>query len=88
MTIVTKKRFKDNGETILSFGEEFLVICLKCQNCANVIPKFQEIKYNKYSYSKIDSVKLTCLSCGYAKLKEEFDTFYLGNYDFYFQLPL
>lgn len=83
-----KIRFKDNGERLINFGEEFLVVCPNCKNCANVIPKYKEVKFNKNVYSQIDSAKLTCLSCGYSKIKEKVDTVYLGDYDFYFKLPL
>jgi hypothetical protein len=88
MKRTTKIRFKDNGERLSDFGEQFLVICPNCKNCATVIPKFKEAKYNKYVYITIDSVGLTCFTCGYSKRKENVNTYYLGDCDFYFQLPL
>ena len=81
-------RFKDNGEWLFNFGEEFLVICPNCKNCARVIPDFNKSNLELNWSKRINSVKLTCLNCGFSKIKDKIEVLYIGDHDFYFQLPL
>ena len=70
MNNTNKIIFKDNGEILSDFGEQFLVSCPKCKKCANVFPVFKKIESNLSLINKIDFAKLTCFNCGYSKIKD------------------
>ncbi len=82
----TRKEFKDNGEYIYNFGDEFLVECSKCQSLARVVIS-GELDKNLPIYSP---KKLICPNCGLNKTlsSKEMRVSVNGSFDMHFGLPL
>ncbi|MBD0300766.1 MAG: hypothetical protein ICV85_00905 [Tolypothrix sp. T3-bin4] len=76
-------RFNDNGDTIYSFMDEFLVVCPECSACARVVP---------ISPEKVSSLfaprRVACRKCGFTKDWEGSSLASGTAVDSYFQLPL
>lgn len=74
------ERHHDDGSTVYSFAEHFLVECPRCEKCA----KTSRIGRNGH----ITLARIVCTSCGYSK-DREINGWYVGlPEDWYFQLPL
>ena len=85
-TIVKSERFSENGEMIYDFGDEFLVICPKCEKMAHVSKV--EGGSEKLSRKLSAPHRVVCLSCVYRN-DWHGGTIYIGaSYDWYFRLPL
>ena len=59
------EKFKDDGEQIYAFGEEFLVKCPKCASLAKVLLKD---KNSDSDYPLLSSRKIVCSRCGLTKI--------------------
>jgi hypothetical protein len=86
----TRKEFKDDGEYIYNFGDEFLVECPKCRSLAQILFS-EEPEANEPISSRIFSLKkLVCPSCGLNKKLsgDEMRVRTGGSFDMHFGLPL
>jgi hypothetical protein len=86
----TRKEFKDDGEYIYNFGDEFLVECPKCRSLAQILFS-EEPEANEPISSRIFSPKkLVCPSCGLNKKLsgDEMRVRTGGSFDMHFGLPL
>jgi hypothetical protein len=96
------EKFKDEGERVFDFSDEFLVECPKCRSLARVVIRKEDTRNVPLLYI---SRKLVCSKCGLSKLWDErevrgyqigkglksgFNRFVKigGNFDWYFQQPL
>jgi hypothetical protein len=80
-----KNRFRDDGETIYEFIDEFLVVCPICAQMAKVV------LINNSGPGKIPLFaprKLVCPSCAHIELSNGRKTFGGNGKDWYFQRPL
>ncbi len=73
-------RHFDNGSTVYSFADRFLVVCPRCDKCAEIS------RIGKNGHSTI--ARLVCPNCGYSKDREMNGWRVGGPEDWYFQLPL
>jgi hypothetical protein len=82
----TRKEFKDNGEYIENFGDEFLVECPKCQSLARIVLS-GDVDENRRIFSP---KKLICPKCGLNKKlsRDEMRVRVGGSFDMHFRLPL
>ncbi|MCU0240403.1 MAG: hypothetical protein MUC29_13265 [Pyrinomonadaceae bacterium] len=79
-------RFSDNGKLIYEFGEEFLVVCPKCNSLAKVgLPETDSEKINNRLFAPR---KVFCLSCLFRDTWTKKQISIGGNFDWYFGLPL
>lgn len=79
-------RFSDNGELIYEFGEEFLVVCPKCNWLAKVCPP--ETNSEKLNTRLFAPRKVVCLNCTFRDTWAKREISVGGNFDWYFRLPL
>jgi hypothetical protein len=81
-----RKEFKDNGEYIENFSDEFLVECPKCQSPAQVVFSGEPYEIQRINTPK----KLVCSKCGLNKklTKDEMRVSIGGSFDMHFRLPL
>ena len=82
--LLEKDRFRDNGEIIEEFIDEFLVECPKCALMAKVVLA------NDYSTEKIRLFaprKLVCSNCGHIETCKPKKVFIGNAKDWYFQRP-
>ncbi len=83
--LLEKERFRDKGETIYEFIDEFLVECPKCALMAKVVLS------NNYSTRKIrlfSPRKLVCPNCSHIETCEGNKAVVDGAIDWYFGYPL
>lgn len=78
-------RFLDKGVSLYEFGDEFLVICPKCEGMAKVIPFSHSEKINSQLFAPR---KLVCLNCVHRNSWNGNQIAVGGNFDWYFRLPL
>lgn len=90
-------RFDDTRESIYDFGNEFLVVCPKCQMMAKVVPHGPHIQPDTTK-----RCKLVCLHCGLNKVDRKTRLWWIqvggapnpmhvtvgGAFDWYFKEPL
>jgi len=78
-----QRRFRDHGETVYDFRDEFLVICPRCSACAYVVPL-----PNAEQLVPV-AAKIVCPACGLNNV-QPVQTLVLHNSarDWYFHLPL
>ena len=81
-----KKTYKSTGESIESFLDKILVICPRCELCAEITPA------NSQNSSIFAPRQLVCVHCGISK-EWSGNAIRIGNYsdppvDSYFDLPL
>ncbi len=75
-------RFRDTGETLDSFVDEYLVVCPHCGACARVVPI--DVRQSDLFAPR----RVACRTCGYTKDWQE-QTIHFGDAnDSYFGLPL
>jgi hypothetical protein len=73
-------RHHDNGSTIHSYSDHFLVQCPRCSGCS------KSARVGKKGHITI--ARLTCTNCGYSK-ENETNRWYVGApQDWFFRLPL
>lgn len=80
-----KERFRDEGELVYEFIDEFLVECPRCSK------KAQVILAKEYEVQKIrlfDPRKLVCLNCSHVELSDGKKTIGGTALDWYFGRPL
>ena len=83
--LLEKDRFRDRGETIYKFTDEFLVECPKCALMAKVV------LINNYPTEKLRLSaprKLVCSNCGHIETCEGKNAIIGNSKDWYFQRPL
>lgn len=80
------ERFSDNGELTYEFGDEFLVVCPKCESMAKVLPT--ESKTEKWRDSVFLPRKVVCLKCIYQNISDGKSLWIGTSVDWYFRLPL
>jgi hypothetical protein len=76
------KRFKDEGQRIEDFSDEFLVRCPRCAGCARVVPKDSNFA------ALFSPQRLVCPCCGYGNDWCKHAIHYQDRHDWYFELPL
>ena len=76
-------RFRDHGETVYDFRDQFLVVCPRCSACAYVVPL-----PNAEQLAPV-AAKLVCPACGLNKL-QPVQAIVIHNtaHDWHFHLPL
>lgn len=82
----TPLRFSDKRAQIYDFGDQFLVVCPRCDNKAEVLIKV-ETQQNK-SGLFFSPTRLSCFNCGYTKEWADNSLVIRPNRDWYFELPL
>ena len=82
----TIERFSENGEQIYDFGDEFLVVCPKCEKMAKVIKT--EIGSEKLSRQLSAPRRVVCQSCVYRNDWRDGSISIGASFDWYFRLPL
>ncbi len=55
------RRFRDDGRSLATFGDSFLVVCPRCGRCAHVLPRDPA----RHGYR--DPWRVSCLHCGYVQ---------------------
>ncbi|SRR5258708_6437019 len=55
------RRFRDDGRSLATFGDTFLVVCPRCGRCAHVLP----LDHARLEHR--DPRRVSCLHCGYAR---------------------
>ncbi len=75
-------RFRDVGETIYSFGDEFLIRCPRCQRRASVIP------WGESRSTLFGAHRAVCAHCGYVRDWKSDHITVGGPADWYFHYPL
>lgn len=80
------ERFSENGEMIYDFGNEFLVVCPKCNGMAKVVPV--PVGSEKINSKLFAPRNLICLSCVYRNSWQGGEVGIGASVDWYFRLPL
>lgn len=81
-----KERFSENGEMIYDFGDEFLVVCPKCQGMAKIVSSV--VNSEKLNSKLFAPRQLICLKCVHRDSWKGGEIAIGGNFDWYFRLPL
>lgn len=78
-----QQRFRDRGETVYDFRDEFLVVCPRCSSCAYVVPL-------PNAEQLVPAVaKLVCPACGLNNTHPvQASAIHNTAHDWYFHLPL
>lgn len=79
-------RFQDGGKYINEFGDEFLVVCPKCEKQAKVL--LIENKVLNISQLLAAPRKLVCLNCGHNAVQNKMTASIGAAFDWYFRQPL
>src|SRR5690349_9059622 len=75
-------RFRDSGESIYDFADEFLVACPRCRSMARVVPAENETP------KLFSPRRLICLKCPHRDIFEGQSIGIGEPVDWYFRLPL
>lgn len=78
-------KFQDKGETLLSFGDEFLVVCPRCSSGCKVIPTDATTGKAAGLFAER---KASCLQCGFSKICDPQSVGVGQECDSYFGFPL
>lgn len=80
------ERFQDGGKSVYEFGDEFLIVCPKCERQAKVLPV--ENKELKISQMLSAPRKMVCLNCGHNEVWKKTVVTTGAAFDWYFKQPL
>ncbi len=76
-------RFRDHGETVYDFRDQFLVVCPRCSACAYVVP------LPNAEQLVPAAAKLVCPGCGLNNVQPvQASVIHNTAHDWYFHLPL